>query len=577
MTIIENLSRKKELETLRLKIVDAIRYSTSYWMIFKEKTFGIATILDIIYKRSYIEVLFFTKYDVLNFSVPLLKISTPIETEVDFNEILLEPDIDDDGLVSPKKIIQRLNNLIKNEINHHIAILDEQIMLIQEKYENYTIEDNPYKRVIFIHFKNFYISLKVDFEKYPLAPKFSFSKYLSKLCSLNQFLDKKFFKNWDSTNAPNVIECIDLLVGIILEKQNFDKLPNGSQHVILENLTVNSSFRKISFKILRGQSIGIIYSIQYPKKDKEISNPLDEFFQAISGKNTSFNGKIKIFGKNVQLLLKSEMEKIVTISSDTDVSFGASTIFRKMIKNYHPKFQGNETKKSIQDSQLKIKIGKFPKIWTVYEARRRRSKKDYISKILKLTSLYDRKNEKIKKLSKLEQILFQISNALLQKPFLILLSLSSTYLGRLEIEKLNKSISNIERKFHVSFIIHGSKDVISSCDQVMTITEEKIDIGSVEDYVHKLPQSGEIITVELSNPDRAAVKEMRSLDSVFIIEERRNEKYKLFVKEDPEIILLYLLELFGPKLYNFKRFKATLGEYIEFLEGRRLGTQYKLR
>ena len=49
-----------DLEKLRLKVMDAIRFSEKFWMIYKEGTFGLATILDLIYRKSYIEVLFFT-------------------------------------------------------------------------------------------------------------------------------------------------------------------------------------------------------------------------------------------------------------------------------------------------------------------------------------------------------------------------------------------------------------------------------------------------------------------------------------------------------------------------------------
>ena len=91
-----------ELERLRLKILDAVRFSKRFWMTYREHTFGIASILNLIYKKSFIEVLFFTNKDVMDRGVPLLKINTPLLDEFDFNEIIVEPDFDDDGLVSPK-------------------------------------------------------------------------------------------------------------------------------------------------------------------------------------------------------------------------------------------------------------------------------------------------------------------------------------------------------------------------------------------------------------------------------------------------------------------------------------------
>ncbi|MHA1193935.1 MAG: hypothetical protein ACTSP9_16875 [Promethearchaeota archaeon] len=49
-----------------------------------------------------------------------------------------------------------------------------------------------------------------------------------------------------------------------------------------------------------------------------------------------------------------------------------------------------------------------------------------------------------------------------------------------------------------------------------------------------------------------------------ILEERKNEKYKLFIKENPNEVLVNLTELFGSKLFSFKRTRATLLDYIDF-------------
>ncbi|MCK4381257.1 MAG: hypothetical protein KAW51_08985, partial [Candidatus Lokiarchaeota archaeon] len=111
--------RNVELERLRLKILDAVRFSKRFWMTYRENTFGIASILNLIYKKSFIEVLFFTNKDVIDRGVPLLKIYTPLVDEFDFNEIIFEPDFDDDGLVSPKRIIERMRKHIIKEFQNH--------------------------------------------------------------------------------------------------------------------------------------------------------------------------------------------------------------------------------------------------------------------------------------------------------------------------------------------------------------------------------------------------------------------------------------------------------------------------
>ena len=163
-----SITRIPQLEILRQKIVDALRFSEKYWMIYRERTFGIATILDLIYKRIYIEILFFTNDDVNERGVPLIKIYTPTETRFDFNEIIVNPDIDKDGLVSPKKIMERVNKLIKKELKYHLSILDNEIQLIDEHFENSPVDGNPYFRKIRIYLPDLIIKFKINLENSPI-------------------------------------------------------------------------------------------------------------------------------------------------------------------------------------------------------------------------------------------------------------------------------------------------------------------------------------------------------------------------------------------------------------------------
>ena len=174
----EEKLREVELSNLKSKILEAIRFSERYWMIFKEQTFGIATILDLTYKKIYIEILFFINFDVLQKGVPLVKIHTPSKTIFNFNEVLIEPDFDEDGLVSPVKIIDRVNNLITKEMNYHLTILNYEIELLNENFENYPIADNPYFRKIYIYYPNYVITLRINFENYPEIPHFPEKKQL---------------------------------------------------------------------------------------------------------------------------------------------------------------------------------------------------------------------------------------------------------------------------------------------------------------------------------------------------------------------------------------------------------------
>ena len=61
------------------------------------------------------------------------------------------------------------------------------------------------------------------------------------------------------------------------------------------------------------------------------------------------------------------------------------------------------------------------------------------------------------------------------------------------------------------------------------------------------------------------VNKMLEIDSAVFIEERKNESYKIYcIKENPEEIINKIMNTVGRYIYNFKRHKATLEEYLEF-------------
>ncbi|MFX0071556.1 MAG: hypothetical protein ACFFAO_10745 [Candidatus Hermodarchaeota archaeon] len=147
-----------------------------------------------------------------------------------------------------------------------------------------------------------------------------------------------------------------------------------------------------------------------------------------------------------------------------------------------------------------------------------------------------------------------------------MISIPSGEAGRLECEQFCRYIERIKKKFHVIIIIQGPKDIVSHCDKIITIRNKQADIGTIDHFISKVPQSGEIITIELENPDQEALKKMLEIDSAIFIEERKNERYKIYcTKENPEKIIMKLINSVGDFVYNFKRHKATLEEYLEFV------------
>lgn len=556
--------------------MDAIRFSSRYWMIYKDNTFGIATILNLIYKKSFVEVLFYTNHDVMELGVPVLEIFTPIETEVELDEILLEPDFDQDGLVSPRKIIWKLNKLIKREFQFHISVLDEEVKLIEQSYENYMINDIPYFREIRIYFPIFIIQLKINFEKYPLIPKFLFSDSLSKIITLKEFLKIDIFKNWNEEEPQHITQIIDKLIELIEQRLKIDKLLEDSQHLSLKKVSIKNNVTNLSFQIHRGQSIGVFFEEGefFSAQDKE--SAIRDLFDAIKGENSFFSGKIKLFGRNIQLSVKNELDKIEIISPDIDKNIENASIKKAIRRDTSTRVKYARDRKSSIERLLKKEGLLSLKDDFITGAPKFDNNKSIIDAALEVTSLLNRKNEKLKGLPTLDRILFSISRALLSNPNILLFSIPFKQYGRMEIEKFNSYMKRIKKIFHISLIIHGPKEIVSSCDKIILIAHNEVKIGTLNDYIEKLPQSGEILTIELSNPDKQSLEKLNDLESIIFIEERRDEKYKLFLKENPDIIIMQLIDIFGPNLYNFRRFQASLGEYLEFNEAKKLGKLNKI-
>ena len=565
-------SRDIELERLRLKILDAVRFSKRFWMTYRENTFGIASIINLIYKKSFFEVLFFTNSDVIEKGVPLLKIYTPLEDEIDFNEILFEPDFDEDGLINPTKIIHHMRRLISSEFQNHLRILNTEIILIDERFENYQIKANPYDREIIISYPDFTLKLKINLEKYPFLPTFSFSRSLSKIITEREFTEDEMIKNWDTENPPHIYELVDRICDIVSARVNIKVLKENSQYLVLYRVTLGDMIDTLSFKIQRGKSIGIIFDEKSLAKI-DLRRDLMILFDAIAGSQYDFSGSIEIFGKPTQLLSQSEKEKIFILPQAYDSTITNMKI-KKAIQYQINLYAIYKKKKEIFKLMLK-KAGLAQGLDEIMEdflkskSYRINRKKAYLKRVLESTGLLNKKNKRFSKLTPIEFLLFSITRALIQSPTIIMFSIPFGILGKLEYEKFNSYMDKIKEKFHVILIFHGPEEIISNCDQILTITKNTSKIGTIKEYIEELPQYGEILSIELNNPDASSIlrlKEMKEID--VIIEERKNEKFKIYIKNSITDAIIQITELLGPSLYSFKRSTASISDYMEFVENR---------
>jgi len=554
-------SREIELERLRLKVLEAIRVSKRFWMTYREDTFGIASIIDLIYKKSFIEVLFFTNSDVVEKGVPLLKIYTPIEDEIDFSEIIFNPDFDEDDFINPLKIIRRMRRLISQEFQKRLEILNNEVELIDNKFENFQIKRNPYYREIRISYPNFATKLKIKFEKYPILPSFSFSKSLSRIITERKFNEEKIIRNWDIENPPHVLEIIDTerkfneeeiiknwdienpphvleiiekICEIVSNQVKLEPLKENSQYLVLNDVSVGEAINNLSFKIHRGKSIGVMYDEEYLNN---VDHRLDllNLFETIAGLQLDFTGSIEIFGNPIKSLSKKEKEKIFLLPPAYD-SVITNMKVKKAIQykinlNERYKDRKNVFNAILKDAGLGQSIDEIIEDLiseTTYKFNR---KNQFLKNVLEVTGMLNKKNKKFSELTPLEYLLFSIARALIQAPTIIMFSIPYGILGKFEYEKFNNYIDKIKQEFHVIMIFHGSEEVVLNCDQILTITKRASKIGAFKDYIKELPQYGEIVTIELNDTEEFLIRKLKDMEEIeVIIEERKNEKYKIFLK-----------------------------------------------
>ncbi|MFW9825863.1 MAG: hypothetical protein ACFFE4_23190, partial [Candidatus Thorarchaeota archaeon] len=441
-------------------------------------------------------------------------------------------------LVSPLKVIERMRKLIRREFQNHLTILEKEVELIDEKYENVAV-DIPYEREIRIYFPNLVLEFTINFEKYPLQPSFSFSTRLSKILPEREFNDQDFIKNWDVRNPPHIYQVIEYLSMIIAYRLEVDLLKENSQHLVLEDISINKNVDSVSFKVHRGKSLGIIYKQEIEHQTNQFNDILN-FYNKIAGNISEFQGKIDVFGKPVQSLSTFEKEQIFIFPETLD-----SQILNKKVKNAIEQTIGKQETKNSKIQSIK----------------------SYSREVFESLGLLNKMNLRISELSGLDRLLFSIGRSLLQSPIILMILFRVSDLAKTDLERFSQYINKIKQKYHLVILINGPEWIISDCDQILTVTKSESLIGTYEEFLDRLPQAGEIITVETENPIIDLKEKLSKFEhSAVIIEERRNERCKIFLKGNPNDFIIQLTKMLGTSLFSFKRTKATIGEYLEFIK-----------
>ncbi|MFX0071557.1 MAG: hypothetical protein ACFFAO_10750, partial [Candidatus Hermodarchaeota archaeon] len=183
----------------------------------------------------------------------------------------------------------------------------------------------------------------------------------------------EIIKKWDIKKPPHVVELIKSIL----------RIKEGSQHIILEDVSISNEIFNLNFELHRGQSIGIFCEAEEEEDGKINTTAIYHLYQAITGSYSNFSGYISIFNKEIK---PNEVREIKGVSIVSD---------------------------RVESKMNRMKIKKA----LTYKFRiigKRKNKKRLIKRALDVTGLLHRKNEKISQLSTLEHIQFSISRALLK-------------------------------------------------------------------------------------------------------------------------------------------------------------------
>jgi ABC-type multidrug transport system ATPase subunit len=283
---------------------------------------------------------------------------------------------------------------------------------------------------------------------------------------------------------------------------------------------IGENYKEITFKVRKGEHLGI-YSNAGPQ--------VDALFRVLSRQSKSFRGKLNIFG-------------IDAANMDNAADYRSSVLWLNY--TYSDQDLKNSIKKMV-NAPRKIKKQALEAVFLDYDT-----------------------SKKLNECSEIELLRIKIANALCLNPGAIAFRIPTEDLGKMETEQIIRIITKIKETYDVILLIHGPKEIIEVCDKILVLKEkEKTEkAGSLEELNEKMPNTGEIILLQLTNPTQDEINSLFLLPDTEVMELRKAEKFKIFSRLNPDTLIIQLFEKFGTKIFNLQRSKMKLGELLELNE-----------
>jgi len=520
--ILHNISAADPKNLLRNSILDAIRETDKYWLLYSEGSYGIAGFFQVPNKKIYIEILF---YPVGHPCYPF-QIHAVGNVMLNFSSIYEKFPADSE--IVPANVLVALENLVSGQSSQLLTKLENELTPLEKEYFIIKDKDQHFLQTINFYYSNITLQLIVNWSHYPLKPEIkvqdvvlenkvytTFRPALEKAVQAVQTV-------WVDRDPPIILEFIHQIDAamshVISDSPSFQIIK--SHGIIAQDLTLGQDARLISFSIHRGQNLGI-----HTQNDTAV----DALFRALTGKGQSLSGNLQIFG------------------IDYSITAGTPSADHNKVIELNHVFTKDESQKSIKQMI---------------------SHNQFYRPALKATLLEFDLSKKLKDCSPIELLRIQLAMALVQNPGAILFKIPENILGKLDIDQILRILRGVKQSFDTILIVHAPKSIVEGCDEILPIssTGQGEIAGTIEELSDKLPQSGEILLIQLTNPNEEQLNFIRNLPNTQYIELRSKEKFKLFSTENPDQLTAVLFDTLGSTIYNFQRSKPRLGEYLEFLQ-----------
>jgi len=482
-----------------------------FWSIYREGKFGIAGYLKGFEDEKYYMELNFVETPSEFFRFTITKKISHL-----FLDYCKEKNIKE-GFNLPD-FIHGLKNILQKYINVRKESIYTEFQAVKKKFRAIPLNYEIYNLKIIFYINNIY-EIVINFKNYPRIPTIKFSENAKS--ALGTYTEDDLLTEWNKVEELQILNLVSKFEEKLVEAV---KIRKSVQKTIYDGV----SFKKVETL----PDIGPLNLFLYRGEILGIFSPNFDLIELIYRYLQDYNdgsGDIRIFGTALQAFNRNS---IAQITHENDLNEEAKVF--------------EELNKLIVDPIL-------------------------LNEYLIASGLINQKNFKIKDLTISQIKRYLIIRALCKGVFIILFKDFTKGLNNTEIGKFWNCVKNLAREFHVSFYVQDEVNLISKSDRILVIGKKgnQLGFGTINELLEKLPKSDSIIELELNRPIEDFPQKLSQVtDLLLIIEVRKFEKYRVFVKNNIENKINELIQKFGSYIFHIKKNIPTLYDYLQLMEGK---------